>query len=165
MVGERSSVEPVFIVDVNAGKLARWLRLIGYDTLLFREQDDGVMVKIALRENRVILTKDSEILKRRLVTGGKIKVIHLESDVTKTQLQQVARTLHLDLQLNPFSRCLECNEPLVERGREDVRNLVPPHVYKTQTHYMQCPLCQRVYWRGTHWQAMCRQIKSLQANN
>jgi uncharacterized protein with PIN domain len=147
-----------FIVDINAGKLVKWLRLMGYDALLFRGQDDGEMVKTALREDRVILTRDTHILKRRVATTGKLKVILVEGDTSEAQLKQVVDALDLDYAYQPFSRCLECNELLVERSKEDLRDRVPPHVFKTQTHYMECPSCHRIYWQGTHWQAMTEEL-------
>jgi uncharacterized protein with PIN domain len=150
-----------FIVDINAGKLAKYLRIMGYDTLLFREQDDSIMVKTALRDSRIILTKDGEILKRRLVSGGKIRAIHLQSDDSHQQALQVIALLHLDAECNAFSRCIECNALLLPVGKDEVHNMVPPHVFQTQNHYMRCPGCSRIYWKGTHWQAMCRQLKSL----
>lgn len=155
------TMEPKFIVDINAGKLAKWLRIIGYDAQLFTGEDDGKMVKIAATENRIILTKDSQIMKRRLVTSGKLKAILIEGDELKAQLQQIARALNLDYQFRPFSVCLECNQTLIARRKEEVRNLVPPHVLKTQSHYMECPSCHRIFWRGTHWQAMSRELEEL----
>jgi len=112
-----------------------------------------------LAQNRVILTKDTQIMKRRLVTSGRLKSILIEGDDPKAQLQQVVEALNLDYQFKPFSLCLECNQKLVQRDREEVRDLVPPHVFETQNFYMECPSCHRIYWRGTHWQAMRRELE------
>ena len=155
-------MEIKFIVDNNVGKLARWLRLIGYDTLLFKQKDDGQMIKIALSENRVILTKDAQFMKRRLVTNGKLKTIHIKQDDPKLQVQEVVKTLNLNYQFKPFSLCLECNRALVARNKEEVKNLVPARVFETQTQYTECPACQRIYWPGTHWQAMVKKLQDLQ---
>ena len=154
-------MEIKFIVDINAGKLAKWLRIIGYDATLFTDEDDGKMIKIALNENRVILTKDSQIMKRRLVAGGKIKAVFIKGDNPKTQLQQIASSLDLDYQFKPFSVCLECNQNLIERCKNEVSNLVPPHVLETQSQYMECPSCHRIFWRGTHWQAMSKELEKF----
>ena len=150
-----------FIVDSNVGRLARWLRIAGFDTLFIKGIDDNRLVRIALDENRVLLTRDREILKRRLVTSGRLKVILIEDDEVKAQLRQVLTTLDLAGQLRPFSLCVECNEPLVTREREEVEELVPPYVFQTQTQYMQCPGCLRVYWRGTHWERMSRELERI----
>jgi uncharacterized protein with PIN domain len=155
-------MEIKFIADNNVGKLARWLRLIGYDTLLFKQKDDGQMIKIALSENRVILTKDNQFMKRRLVTNGKLKTIHIKQDDPKLQVQEVVKTLNLNYHFKPFSLCLECNRALIARDKEEVKNLVPAQVLETQTQYTQCPACHRIYWPGTHWQAMGKKLRDLQ---
>jgi uncharacterized protein with PIN domain len=151
-----------FIADNNVGKLARWLRLIGYDTLLFKQKNDGQMIKIALNEDRVILTKDSQFMRRRLVTGGRLKAIHIKQDDPKLQAQEVVQTLNLNYHFKPFSLCLECNRVLIARDKEEVQDRVPDHVFKTQTQYTECPACHRIYWRGTHWQAMVNKLRNLQ---
>jgi uncharacterized protein with PIN domain len=155
-------MEIKFIADNNVGKLARWLRLIGYDTLLFKQKDDGQMIKIALSENRVVLTKDTQFMKRRLVTNGKLKTIHIKYDDPKLQVQEVVKTLKLNYHFKPFSLCLECNRALIARDKEEVKNLVPAQVLETQTQYTQCPACHRIYWPGTHWQAMGKKLRDLQ---
>jgi uncharacterized protein with PIN domain len=155
-------MEIKFIADNNVGKLARWLRLMGYDALLFKQKDDGQMIKIALSENRIILTKDSQFMKRRLVTNGKLKAIHIKQDDPKLQVQKVVEALNLNYHFRPFSLCLECNRALIARDKEEMKNLVPPHVFETQTQYTQCPVCHRIYWPGTHWQAMVRKLQDLQ---
>ena len=143
------------------GKLAKWLRMMGYDTLFFGGSDDSHMVAKALAESRVILTRDTEIMKRRVVTRGRLKAILINSEEPEQQMQQVINTLNLDSQFKPFTLCLECNQSLVERNKEQVKDLVPPYVFKTQTQYMECPACHRIYWRGTHWQAMTKKLKRL----
>ena len=137
------------------------MRLMGYDALLFRGEDDGEMVKRALREDRVIITKDTHILRRRVATTGRLRVILVEGDDSEAQLFQVTRALGLDYDYKPFSRCLECNELLQEKSKDEVRTIVPPHVFETQTHYMECPSCRRIYWQGTHWQAMKEELNRL----
>lgn len=153
-------MQPKFVVDNNAGKLAKWLRIMGYDTLLFKEADDGKMINIALSDNRIILTKDTQILKRRLITSGRLKAIFIEQDSPKAQLKQIVTALNLS-QLRPFSVCLECNQTLISKKKEEVSNLVPPYVFKTHDQYMECPSCHRIYWRGTHWQAMNRELQDF----
>ncbi len=151
-----------FIADNNVGKLARWLRLIGYDTLLFKQKDDGQMIRIALSEDRVILTKDAQFMRRRLVTDGKVRTVHVKHDDPRLQVQEVVRTLKLDYHFKAFSLCLECNRALVARDKEEVKNLVPAHVFETQARYTQCPTCHRIYWPGTHWQAMSKRLQDYQ---
>ena len=134
---------------------------MGYDTLFFEGSNDSHLIAIALAEDRVILTRDTQIMRRRLVTGGQLKAILIQSDEPERQIQQVINTLNLDSQFKPFSICLECNQPLVEKSKQQVKDLVPPYVFQTQEQYMECPACYRIYWRGTHWQAMTEKLKHL----
>jgi uncharacterized protein with PIN domain len=144
---------PKFIVDANVGKLARWLRMLGYDTMFVNDIDDGVLVDIGLKEERVLLTKDTQIMLRRAVTSGKVKALLTSEDDPKKQMRRVITEMKLDRE-REFTLCLECNVPLIPRSKDEVRDLVPPYVYKTQTQYHQCPACGRIYWRGTHWENM-----------
>ncbi len=150
-----------FIVDNNVGKLAKWLRTMGYDTQFFKGSNDSRMVAIALTEGRVILTKDTQIMKRGVITRGRLKAILIQSDQPEMQMQQVVGSLHLDCRFKPFSVCLECNQPLVEKTKEQVKDLVPPYVFKTQNQFMECPSCHRIYWRGTHWQRMRERLNKF----
>jgi uncharacterized protein with PIN domain len=150
-----------FIVDHNVGKLARWLRLMGYDTLMFGGGDDTRMVSTALAQGRVILTRDTQIMKRRVVTSGRLAVVLIQSEQPEVQATQVIGALGLDCQFRPFSLCLECNLPLEERRKEEVKDLVPPFVFRTHNQYKQCPSCRRIYWQGTHWEAMTKKLASL----
>jgi len=150
-----------FIVDNNVGKLAKWLRIMGYDTRFFNGSDDSHLVATALAEGRVVLTRDTQIMKRRVVTSGQLKAILIQSDEPERQMHQVIEALDLDCQFRPFSLCLECNQPLEERSKQQVKDLVPPYVFQTQSQYMQCPACHRIYWRGTHWQRMTEKLKKF----
>ncbi len=150
-----------FVVDSNVGKLARWLRIAGFDTLFFRDIEDNRLVRVALDEKRVLLTRDTHILERRVAASGRLKVLLIEDDDAKKQLRQVMTTLNLAGEVRPFTRCLQCNDPLLPREKDDVRELVPTYVFRTQEQYMQCPACQRIYWRGTHWERMSRELAEI----
>ena len=113
-------MEPKFITDVNVGKLGKWLRLMGYDTLFFDEQDDGLMVKAAIAQGRIILTKDSEFMKRRAISTGRVKAVLVSSDRPEQQLSTVINTFKLDKEYKPFTRCLECNTALVIRNKSEI---------------------------------------------
>jgi uncharacterized protein with PIN domain len=110
---------PKFIVDRNVGKLARWLRLMGYDTRFFDGDDDADLVAIARDEGRVILSRDTQIVKRRLITSGQIGAVLIQSDQPERQIHQVIDALGLDSHFRPFTICLECNQPLVERSKDE----------------------------------------------
>lgn len=147
-------------MDTNVGRLAKWLRILGYDTLFINDLDDDELIRIAMDEGRILLTKDTRILRRRVVYDGQLKLVLIRDDDVKGQIRQVVQTLNLD-HTKPFSLCLECNQPLMPREKDEVQELVPPYVFKSQTQYMQCPSCHRIYWRGTHWQRMNRELEEL----
>ena len=134
---------------------------MGYDALFFNGRDDAHLIAIALAEERVILTKDTQIMKRGVVTSGRIKAILIESDKAELQMRQVIESLGLDYSFQPFSVCLECNQALQERSKQEMKDRVPPYVFQTQDQYMECPNCHRIYWRGTHWQAMTEKLQKL----
>jgi uncharacterized protein with PIN domain len=134
---------------------------MGYDTLFFNGTSDSHLVATALAEGRIILSRDTQIMKRRVITRGKLKAILIRSDEPELQMRQVVSELSLDPQSRAFTLCLECNQALVERDKDSVKELVPPYVYQTQSQFMQCPACQRLYWRGTHWQAMTERLKKF----
>ncbi|MBI4308211.1 MAG: Mut7-C RNAse domain-containing protein [Chloroflexi bacterium] len=152
---------PRFLVDVNVGRLAKWLRALGYDALFVRDIDDNALVRLALREGRVLLTRDTHILKRRVVTSGRLKALLIEEDSVWDQLRQVVAALSLESADRAFTRCIECNQPLEPRRPAEVHGLVPPYVYQTQQDYAQCPSCRRIYWQGTHWENMRRELKRI----
>jgi uncharacterized protein with PIN domain len=154
-----------FIVDSNVGKLARWLRIMGYDALFFKDIDDDTLVRIALSQNRVVLTKDRQILKRRVVMSDKLKAILITDDDPKMQLASVIKQLDLNCHFKPFSLCLECNKKLIKQKKDQVHDRVPQHVFQTQDDYMECPVCRRVYWQGTHWDAMSKELERLTSRN
>ncbi len=135
--------------------------MMGFNSLFFNGPDDGDMIRQALAEDRVILTRDTEIMQRRVVRNGRLKAVLMESEVPDTQMRQVLAAFDLKLHIRPFTLCLECNESLMEKAREDVENRVPPYVFQTHIQYMECPACNRIYWRGTHWEAMIKKLEVL----
>jgi uncharacterized protein len=152
---------PRFIIDLNCGKLAKWLRMIGYDARLFDHRDDKYLIHTALAENRIIITRDTKIMLRRVVVMGQLKALLVTSDEPLRQIRQVIKALDLNPDFNPFSLCLECNQPLVKISKEDVKDRIPPYVSSTQSQYVECPDCRRVYWQGTHWQSMVKKLDEL----
>ena len=154
--------EPRFIVDVNVGRLTTWLRVMGYDTLFPSDARDNELVRIALKEGRTIVTRDTGLTERRVVATGRLKVVLVQHDDLESQLSQVVRSLNLNCR-GGFSRCIRCNEPLVGLSlvglsNESAKARVPPYVYETQKEFMGCPACHRVYWQGTHWANMQREL-------
>ncbi len=133
--------------------------MLGFDTLFCSDEDDSQIVKQALAEGRVLLTRDTGIMKRRIITSGRLEAVLMQSEQPEQQMRQLVSALDIKGQSRPFTICLECNRQLIDRSPEDVKLRVPPYVYRTQTQYMECPACHRIYWRGTHWQAMLNKLE------
>ena len=152
--------EPRFVVDVNVGRLAKWLRVMGYDTVFPSENGDNQLVRIALREDRVLVTRDAEIARRRAARTGQMTVVRIEKDDLRSQLRQVVRDLNLNLS-GGFSRCVRCNEPLRPIAKQDVADRLPPYVLLTQPKFFECQECCRVYWPGTHWTNMMSELSHV----
>jgi uncharacterized protein with PIN domain len=133
--------------------------MLGFDSLFFSGEDDSQMVKQALAEGRILLTRDTRIMKRRVVASGRLRAVLMQSEQPEQQMRQLVSTLDIKDQSRPFTICLECNRQLADRSPADVKDRVPPYVYRTQTQYMECPECRRIYWRGTHWKAMLNKLE------
>jgi len=149
-----------FVVDVNVGRLAKWLRVMGYDTVFPREGDDNDLVRIALREGRVLVTRDAGLAKRRSVKQGQLQVVKIDGDDLRSQLRQLVRDLGLNLG-GRFSRCVRCNEALRPADKQQVGERVPPYVFQHHCQFMECPRCHRIYWRGTHWSNMASELERV----
>jgi uncharacterized protein with PIN domain len=135
--------------------------MLGHDSAFFDGPDDSDMVRQALAEDRIVLTRDTGIMKRRVVVSGRLRAVLLKSEDPEAQMRQLLGAMDLLGHARPFTLCLEDGAPLVERRPEEVKDRVPPYVFRTQTEYMECPRCRRVYWRGTHWEAMKRKLEGL----
>jgi uncharacterized protein with PIN domain len=154
------SVRPRFLADCNVGRLARWLRALGYDASYHAHIADGELVREAAAEDRVLLTRDRDLMKRRVIQSGVVRAILIRDDEVTAQLRQVFEALGLDLE-HSLTRCIECNSELQPRLADRVADLVPPYVQRTQSRYSQCPSCGRVYWAGTHWRRMREVLAGL----
>jgi uncharacterized protein with PIN domain len=139
-----------FIADIMVGKLARYLRMAGYDVLYKNTATDDEIIKEALKTGRTVLTRDSLMLTRKEFKNGRIKHLLIRDDRLKKQLEQVQSEFGLSLKPN-LIRCLECNSKLVKVKKEDIKNKVPPYVYKTHQNFLYCRKCDKYYWRGTHY--------------
>ncbi len=139
-------MKPTFIADAMLGRLAKSLRMLGYDVLYRAGIDDNELKRVALREKRVALTRDHEIAETRLP----IRVVLVESDHLDEQLKQVVSELALSYADGLFTRCLVCNAPVEDVARSEVEDLVPPYVFETQERFARCSGCGKIYWPATH---------------
>jgi uncharacterized protein len=151
-----SENNPRFLADVMLGRLARWLRALGYDTLYDATFDDAPLADMARQQDRILLTRDVELTRRR-----KLRVLLIDDDKVMLQLRQVVRAFDLS-DTAAFTRCIECNAELQELDYADASTLVPSYVYQIQTRFRRCPHCGKVYWRGTHWTRMHNVLRELE---
>jgi uncharacterized protein with PIN domain len=136
------------------GRLARWLRILGFDVLYSNRYSDDEIIRLAAAENRTVLTRDRG-LKVRIAPDD---LVFVENDDVDSQVAQVLQRVGTrDFRL--FSRCLECNQELRKIDKELAFERVAPYVYLTQDEFAECPSCLRVYWRGTHTTEMTRKLQ------
>jgi len=135
-----------FIADEMLGKLAKWLRILGYDTIYYQEKGDSGLIQRALDENRIILTRDTKLSERKLAR----KCLLIKSENFWKQFEQVINELDLDIKNKLFTRCLVCNSELIYVEKESIKEQVPEYTYQNQTTFYKCPNCKRIYWAGTH---------------
>jgi len=145
-----------FIVDVNVGRLAKFLRMLGYDCAYNWKWDDNIIAEIAYREKRVLLSKDIQLLKRKKILWGKL--IHHENPIN--QLKEVIEFFGLNF-YNPFTRCLVCNEPLVSIEKKEILHRLEPKTKKYFKDFSICPNCDKIYWPGSHIEKMKTLLKSV----
>lgn len=136
-----------FILTRELGRLAKWLRLLGFDTQYFTENKISSLIIQALRDNRIILTRSLTMPDMH----GK-NILFIKSEHVKEQIAQVLK----DLNLKPdksrmFSRCIVCNVKLEKIEKRDIKDKIPEYVFRTQENFATCSQCKRVYWEGTHW--------------
>jgi len=148
--------EPKFLVDFMLGRLAKWLRIWGFDADYYRNTDrDGILLK-SLQDKKIILTKDHTLSKKRAW-----KLVLIKSDFLSEQLDQVKEEFGLEFNREKlFSRCSICNVPIQQIEKIKVKNKVPPFVYENYDEFSYCPVCQRVYWQGTHLDLINEQLKN-----
>lgn len=151
---------PLFIADCMVGKLARWLRLLGFDVSYYSKIDDARLIELGEKENRIILTRDHELInkasKRKSLAQ---RILLVESEHWEEQVEQVLDHFNLRDEINPNSRCLTCNTQLKFLPRSRAKNLVPSFIYEQAQGFALCPGCGRVFWKGSHFRDMERKLK------
>ncbi|MBI4611921.1 MAG: Mut7-C RNAse domain-containing protein [Candidatus Rokubacteria bacterium] len=148
---------PRFVVDTMLGRLARWLRAMGYDTLYLGPAEDRRLLQLAQIEERILLTRDARLARLAAPMGCLIEAGQLDH-----QLAEVVQKLTLSPQdADWLSRCLECNGLLEPRQRASVSGLVPEYIFATQSEFTGCPGCGRIYWAGSHADRMLTRLAKL----
>jgi len=149
--------QPAFVLDVHLGKLARLMRMAGFDTLYRNDLDDPEIIDISVKEHRTILTRDIGILKHNLVTHG----YWMHNTDPEKQFQEVIGRFDLKGETDTFSRCLKCNGLLVEVPKDEVYDKLPECVKEHFNEFWQCTSCGNVYWKGSHYDRMKEKISKL----
>jgi uncharacterized protein with PIN domain len=143
------------LADATLGRLAKWLRILGYDTAYLADTDDFAVMRLARAEDRLVLTRDHALAGRR-----GIRTVLIESERLEDQLRQV-----WDVIGTPpgpaHARCPVCNQPLVEAPPELVADRVPPYIHRTHARFSLCVTCDRLYWPGSHWQRIQNLVTGL----
>lgn len=145
-----------FICDSMVGRLAKWLRILGFDCIYLREGKKAELLRLSLSEKRVVLTRDRSFVKIHPERSLLIKSEELES-----QLLEVIKKFALNSRVSPFSRCSVCNTPLLPIPRSDVKGKVPFFVYRNYEHFAYCKTCHKYYWEGTHHKSIQKRISQL----
>ncbi|MBM3713187.1 MAG: hypothetical protein FJW56_07110 [Actinobacteria bacterium] len=149
-----------FIADIMVGKLAKYLRMSGNDVVYINDINDDDILKIAVLQNRIILTRDTLMLKRKECRTNQVKSILINDDKLINQLKQIKKELQINLKPN-LIRCIDCNTALDNVKKEDIEGKIPPYVYKTQKYFLYCRQCDKYYWRGTHYTNINNTFKIL----
>lgn len=154
---------PMFFADSMLGRLARWLRTLGYDTAYEKVISDESLTERVLTERRWLLTRDRYLVQRKVLRDRHTLIV---SDHLQDQLRQVRSELHLKLDLSDrtASRCAACNSLLIVIPHEKAALTVPVYVAHSHFRFVQCPNCERIYWPGTHWMHMLTSLQELRAS-
>ena len=148
---------PKFILDVHLGKLAAYLRMLGFDAEYGRSLTDAQLVEISAGERRILLTRDRGLLKHSAITHGH----WVRETNSRRQIAEVMHRFHLAHAVRPFTRCMACNGVLAPISKEQARSFVLGHSIERYDEFHRCQGCGRIYWKGSHYTRMRRWIKEL----
>jgi uncharacterized protein len=149
--------DPRFVIDVNLGRLAQLLRLLGLDVWWSSAVDDPTLVQISLGQKRILLTRDRGLLKRRDITHG----LFVHADQPKEQTLEVIRRLDLRQRLAPFTRCLRCNGRLAAVTKDEVIERLEPLTRRYYDEFGRCADCGQIYWPGSHHAKLVSLVEEL----
>jgi len=158
--GNSQSKKITFFADVMLGRLAKWLRILGYDTAYNQSISSEELVNKARKQGRTILTRNKKVIKILSPTEH----LFIEDDLLINQLKQVVKTFDLDLCGNLFTRCTQCNEAITLISKEEVKEEIPPFVYKNYEEFSKCLKCGKIFWPGTHLSRVEEVLKQLKTS-
>jgi uncharacterized protein len=149
--------EPRFVLDIHLGRLAAYLRMVGLDALYEQAFGDEQLAAVSREEDRVLLTRDIGLLKRGAVRFG----YFVRETNPRRQLAEVSARFRLERHARAFSRCLRCNAPLRPADKEEVAGRLPGRTRELFQEFLSCPVCERVFWKGGHYERMRRLIDTV----
>lgn len=147
-----------FILDTHLGRLAAYLRMLGFDTLYRNDYDDQALAAISVSEKRILLTCDRRLLMRKIITHG----YFVRSRQPREQLLEIIKRFDLYDVVHPFTRCIHCNSLIHKVAKEEVISQLQPRTRKYYMDFWQCPACKKIYWQGSHYQRMQKLIKLIE---
>jgi hypothetical protein len=147
-----------FVLDVHLGKLANFLRILGFDALYRNDYDDDELATLASQEQRILLTQDRGLLKRSIVTYG----YAVRSDNPEEQVTEILERFNLHDAIAPLKRCPRCNGLLIAVAKEAIADQLPPYTRLAYDKFSQCQQCQQIYWKGAHYGRIQRFIDQVQ---
>ena len=146
-----------FIADAQLGGLAKYLRMMGFDTLYENGCTDAQIARISADEQRIVLTRDRALLMHKLISHG----CYVRATRPRQQLQEIVARLDLHRAIKPFSRCLRCNRELQPVAKEAIRDRLPPTSASVHCRFWICDQCDKIYWEGSHWRRMAQVVDGL----
>lgn len=149
--------EPRFVLDVHLGKLATYLRLLGFDALYRNDYDDDELAQISSEEKRILLTQDRGLLKRSKVTYG----YSVRSDNPEEQTVEVLQRFDLQNEIAPLQRCPRCNGELESVEKTAIEDQLPHYTRLSYNEFSQCQNCQQIYWKGAHYKRLQGLLKRV----
>ena len=156
-IQKKGAKEIKFILDVHLGKLAKYLRMCGFDTVYQNDYGDKKIIEISLEENRIILTRDIGLLKVKSVSNG----YFIRDQNSKAQLIEVLKYFDLYQAINPFNRCIKCNGKLESIEKEKIIQQLEPLTQKYFDTFFRCTHCQSIFWEGSHFDRMSNFINTI----
>lgn len=146
-----------FVLDVHLGRLAAYLRMLGFDTLYQNNYEDSELANISVTEQRILLTCDKKLLMRKIITHG----YYVRERHPKKQLLEIIKRFDLFNSFKPFTRCISCNSEIKAIDKEAIKARLMPRTQNDYNEFWQCSSCKKIYWKGSHYQRMQEQIKLL----
>ena len=149
-------LKPKFLLDENLNRLAKWLRMLGYDAAVYKSINIHNKIRLVNRERRIYLTRNKSLAKKK----EKFSRLLIKSEKHLKQLKEILDYISYNEEF-VFTRCIECNRILCNISKEKVKELVPQFVLQNHSDFKVCRKCGKVFWRGTHYQAMEKELKNM----